>query len=96
MGAARPAAWASHPILELLDGAADATLTSRIALGIFDPADGLVARQGGDVAPRVGRHLASTKALLEIGGKVVDRATTQLARCHLAIVEPPCPTASHR
>ena len=89
MGAARPAAWASHPILELLDSAADTTLTSRIALGVFDPADELVASQGSDVAPRVGRHLAVTQALLEIGGKVVDCATTQLARCHLAIVELP-------
>src|SRR5689334_22898733 len=41
--APRPAAGSAHAVLELLLGPADATLARALLLGVFDPADELVA-----------------------------------------------------
>src|SRR6476659_7897509 len=49
--AARPTARPAHALLELLLGTADAALSRLLLLGVFDPADELVARQRRDVLP---------------------------------------------
>jgi hypothetical protein len=78
--AARPAARAAHAFLELFAGAADAALAGGLLLGVFDPADELVAGQRGDVKPRGERVVAAAEALAQVGGELVDDATGQLLR----------------
>ena len=48
-----PAAGPALAILQLLLGPANATFSGRLLLGILDPADELVARQGCDVLPSI-------------------------------------------
>ena len=51
--APRPAAGPALAILQLLLGPANAAVSGRLLLGILDPADELVARQGCDVLPNI-------------------------------------------
>ena len=51
MLAPRPAAGPALAFFELLLGPANAALSSHLLLGVLDPADELVARQGRDVLP---------------------------------------------
>src|SRR5277367_2109860 len=51
MLAPRPATRSALALFELLLGAANAALSGGLLLGVLDPADELVARQGGDVLP---------------------------------------------
>ena len=66
--APRPAARSPLPFLELLLGAADASLSGRLPLGILDPADELVAGERRDVLPCVE------------GGGIGDQRHAQVAR----------------
>ena len=49
--APRPAAWPALAFFELLLGPPNAALSGHLLLGILDPADELVTRQGSDVLP---------------------------------------------
>src|ERR1700761_7215981 len=83
MLAARPATGPALALFQLLLGAANATLSSHVLLGILDPADEFVARQGRDVLPR-SQHLG-----------VGDQRLAQVCR---QLVHPPAghSLAAHR
>jgi hypothetical protein len=51
--AARPAAWPTLTLLQFLLGTTNATRPGHLLLGIFHPADELIARQRGDVLPGI-------------------------------------------
>ena len=53
-----PAAGTAKALLELLAGPPDTALARGLLLGILDPADELVARQGGDVLPGIERRVS--------------------------------------
>ena len=66
--APRPAAGPALAILQLLLGAANATFSSRLLLGILDPADELVARQGCDVLPSIACRAVGDQRLAQVCG----------------------------
>ena len=78
MDAARPAAGAAHPLLELGDYSPDMLPSLLGALNRNGPADPLVASQGGDVLPlhqRPGRH---PKGLAQIGRQAMGHPARNL------------------
>jgi len=72
--AAGPAAGAAHAFFELFLGATDAAVSRGLLLGVFDPADELVAGERGDVLPRRER------------GRILEQRGAQIAwkRVHYA------------
>src|SRR6188472_778150 len=66
--APRPAAGPALAVLELLLGPADATFSGPLLLGILDPADELVARQGRDVLPGIECRGVGDQRLAQVGG----------------------------
>jgi hypothetical protein len=68
MLASRPTAGAALAFLQLLTGPADASLASLRLLGVLDPADELVSRQGCDVPPSVERCRAGDQRIAEVCG----------------------------
>src|SRR4051794_38575252 len=63
-----PAAGPPLARLQLLLRPADATFSCRRLLGILDPADELVARQGRDVLPRIEGRRVGEQHLAQVGG----------------------------
>jgi hypothetical protein len=74
MLAARPTARPTHSFFELFERATNATLAGRGLLRVLDPADELVARERGDVLPRVERGRVADEGFAKIGGEGVDDA----------------------
>ena len=68
MIAPRPAAGPALAILQLLLGPANATFSGRLLLGILDPADELVARQGRDVLPGIECRGVGHQRLAQVRG----------------------------
>jgi hypothetical protein len=66
--APRPAAGPALAILQLLLGPANAAFSGRLLLGILDPADELVARQGRDVLPGIECRCVGDQRLAQICG----------------------------
>ncbi len=74
--ATRPAAGSTHTLFQLFLGAADATLARLLLLGVFDPADELVAGQGSDVLPRRQRRVVVEQRRSQVGRKFVHHPPT--------------------
>jgi len=75
MLASWPAAGSPLSLLELLLSSADASFSGGVALGIFDPADELVARERRDVLPRVERNRVDDQRLTQVSWKLVHHPT---------------------
>src|ERR1700730_14138241 len=71
MFAPRPAARSALAFFELLLGSADAPLSGRLLLGVINPADELVARQGGDVLPGSECRGVGDQRLAQVCGQLV-------------------------
>lgn len=67
VAAAWPAAGSAHAFLQLFARAADAAFSSLLLFGVLDPADELVACQGGDVLPGFERGAAGQEAFAQVG-----------------------------
>ena len=72
--AAGPAAGAAHAFVQLFAGAADAAFAGGLLFGVLDPADELVAGQGGDVLPGLFGFGVGGQLGLKVRGELVDRA----------------------
>jgi hypothetical protein len=66
--APRPAAGPALAILQFLLGPANAAFSGRLLLGILDPADELVARQGRDVLPSIECRGVGDQRLAQVCG----------------------------
>jgi hypothetical protein len=80
--APRPAAGPAFALLKLFLGTADAALSGFFLLGVFDPADELVACQRRDVLPRRERGVVADERGTQVGGKVVDDTARNLLTAH--------------
>lgn len=84
--AAGPAARPALAFLELLAGPTDAALPRLLLLGVFDPADELVAGQRRDVVPGGQDRGVGEQRLPQISGKLVHHPTGYLRAAHEATV----------
>ena len=66
--APRPAAGSALAFFQLFLGPANAALSGRFLLGILDPADELVARQGCDVLPSIECRRVGDQRLAQVWG----------------------------
>jgi hypothetical protein len=64
--APRPAAGPALAFLQLFPRSANAAFSGRLPLGILNPADELVARQGRDVLPGIERRGAGHQRLAQV------------------------------
>ena len=78
----RPAARAALTFLQFLLGAANATVSGDLLLGVLDPADELVAGQGRDVVPGVTCGGVGDERLAQVAGQLVHHATGQSRAVH--------------
>jgi hypothetical protein len=84
--ASRPAAGSALTFFQFLLGAADSSLTGRLLLGILDPADEFVARQGCDVLPRGQCRGVGDQRRAEVCGQLVHHPTWHSLGAHAARV----------
>jgi hypothetical protein len=82
--APRPAAGPALAFLELLLGPANPALSGHLLLGIFDPANELVAGQGRDVLPRVECRGVGDQRLAQVCGQLVHHPTGHSLAAHRA------------
>lgn len=86
VGASGPTTGPTLPLLQLLFGPANSSLSCRVLLGVFDPADEFVASQRGDVLPRVQRRGMSDQFRAKVRGKFVHHPARYSLRAHVARV----------
>ena len=86
MLAAWPAARAALTFLELLLGSPNATLPGGDLLGVFNPADELIACQRRDVVPRRKRGVVGGKCHAQVGWKVVHHSTRDAPTSHASML----------
>src|SRR5690349_16791513 len=82
MLASRPAAGPAHAFFQLFLGSADAALSGLVLLGILDPADEFVTRQGRDVVPRGKCGGVRDQRLAQVGGQFVHHPTGHSLAAH--------------
>ncbi len=82
--APRPAARPSLTFLQFLLGPANAALSSHLLLGILDPANELVARQGRDVFPSIERRAVGDQCLAQVRRAGCAPRRPALAGCSCA------------
>src|SRR6187549_2859957 len=87
--APRPAAGSALAFLQLFPRAANAAFSGRLLLGVLDPADELVARQGGDVLPGVERRGAARQRRAQVRRERVHHSTGKSLAAHTARVVAP-------
>jgi hypothetical protein len=80
--APRPAARSTLAFLKFLLRPTDAALSGGVLLGILDPADELVARQGRDVVPRSECHGVCHQRLPQIRREGVNHPTRNSLAAH--------------
>src|ERR1700740_1114208 len=90
MFAPRPAAGPTLAFFELLLGPANATLAGRLLLGILDPADEFVARQGCDVLPGSECRGIGDQRLAQVCGQLVHHPTGHSLAAHGSQRNPMC------
>src|SRR6266576_6955682 len=81
-----PAAGPTLAFLQLLLGPANAALSGHLLLGIFDPADELVAGQRRDVLPGIQRRGVGGQRLAQVSWKLVHHPTGHSRAAHTATV----------
>src|SRR3982074_2450351 len=84
--APRPAARPALAFLQLLLGPANTALSGHLLLGILDPADELVARQGRNVLPGGECRGIGDQRLAQVFGQLVHHPTGHSLAAHLATV----------
>src|SRR5580693_2905047 len=82
MFAPRPAAGPALAFFELLLGPANAALPGLLLLGILDPADEFVARQGRDVLPGSQCRGVGGQRLAQVCGQLVHHSAGNLLAAH--------------
>jgi hypothetical protein len=92
MFAPRPAAGPPLAFLQLLLGPANAAFSGRLLLGILDPADELVSRQGCDVLPGSECRGVGGQGLAQVRRQFVHHPTGHSLAAHEASVTPMCET----
>src|SRR6185312_9555754 len=80
--AARPAARSAHAFLQFFLGSPDAAFARFLLLGVFDPADELVARQRRDVLPRRERGGVADQCGSQVRGQLVHDAARHSLAAH--------------
>ena len=88
MFASRPATGSTLAFLELFLGPANATFSGHFLLGIFDPADELVARQRCDVLPGIEGRGIGDQRVAQVSWKLVHHPTGYSRAAHGATVAP--------
>ncbi len=86
VAATRPAAGPSLALFELLLSTTDATLSSRLLLGVLYPADELVARQRGDVRPEIEGSAVRGERLTQVGRQLMDDPAGHPLATHVTTV----------
>src|SRR5690606_35690313 len=86
--AARPAARPAFAFLQLLEGPADAALAGLVLLGVFDPADELVACKRRDVVPRLQGCVVGDQGGAQISGQLMHHPTWHTLSGHGARLMP--------
>jgi hypothetical protein len=81
-----PAAGPTLAFLQLLLGPANATFSGRLLLGIFDPADELVAAQRRDVLPGIECRGVGNQGLAQVSWKLVHHPTGHSRAAHKVTV----------
>src|SRR5439155_26477533 len=81
-----PAARPTLAFLKLLLGPANAAFAGHLLLGIFDPADELVAGQRRDVLPGSERRGVGDQRLAQVSWKLVHHPTGHSRAAHSATV----------
>ena len=81
-----PAAGPTLAFLQLLLGPANAAISSCLLLGIFDPANELVAGQGRDVLPGIECRGIGDQCLAQISWKLVHHPTGKSRAAHEATI----------
>jgi hypothetical protein len=81
-----PAARPTLAFLKLLLGPENAAFPGLLLLGIFDPADELVAGQRRDVLPGIERRGVGDQRLAEVSWKLVHHPTGHLLTDHSVTV----------
>jgi len=84
--AARPAAGPALAFFQLLLGPANAARSGHLLLGILDPADELVARQGRDVLPGSECRGVGDQRVAQVCGQLVHHPTGHWFAAHSARV----------
>lgn len=82
-----PAAGTPLALFQLLPGAADPPLTSRLLLGVFHPTDEFVAGQRCDVVPSVESDVTRDQRRTQVAWKLVDDSTGHLFVAHVITLE---------
>jgi hypothetical protein len=77
-----PATRPTLTLFQLLSGPTDAPFPSHLLLGVFDPADELVARQWRDVRPGTECRGVVDQRLAQVSWKFVNNATGYLTASH--------------
>ena len=86
--APRPTAGPALAFLQLLLSSADAALSGRLLLGIVDPTDELVARQGRDVLPGSERRAVGDQRRAQVCRQLVHHAAGHSLAAHAARITP--------
>src|SRR5258705_11633460 len=81
-----PATWPALAFFQLLPRPANAALSGHLLLGILDPADELIARQGRDVLPGGECRGGICQGLAQVRGKFVHHPTGHALAAHRARV----------
>src|SRR5258708_1439745 len=88
MLAPRPTAGPALAFLQLLLSPANAALSGRLLLGIVDPTDELVARQGRDVLPGSERRAVGDQRRAQVCRQLVHHAAGHSLAAHAARITP--------
>jgi len=83
MFATGPAAGSTLALFEFFIGSSNSTLAGGLLLGVFDPADELVAGEHGDVVPGCERCGVRSQRLAEVGRKWVHDTTRNVGVAHI-------------
>src|SRR4051812_37861757 len=84
--APRPTAGPTLAFFQLFLRPPDAALSGRLLLGIFDPTNELVSRQGRDVLPGSECGVVGGQRVAQVSGQLVHRAAGHLLVAHGASV----------
>ena len=87
--AARPAAGPAQAFLQLLLGPPNTARPGGLLLGIFDPADELVAGQWRDVVPGIECRRVGLQRLTQVRGQFMYHPTGDSLAAHRSIVTSP-------
>src|SRR5712672_1053066 len=83
-----PATWTALAFFQLLLRPANAALSGHLLLGILDPADELIARQGRDVLPGRQCRVIGDQRRAQVCGQLVHHPTGDSLAAHEVTINP--------